>query len=328
MPTITAGRPRRERAEPDDLVDPVEELGPEERRRVAGEVARHDEHDVREVDGAALAVGEAAVVEHLQQHVEHVGVRLLDLVEEHDRVGPAAHRLGELAALLVADVARAARRPGARPRTSPCTRSCRCAPSRGRRRRGTRRARGRARSCRRRSGRGRGTSRSGGSGRDSPARDCGGSRWRPRRRPRPGRRRGVCRSSSMRTSLSTSPSMSLATGTPVQRLTTSATSSASTSSFRKAPWSRWSSASSLGRRVDRALERRAARRSAAAAAPAEVALALEALGLDAALLELGLGRRGSARWPAFSACQRAASSSAALALARRAPPRGARGARR
>ena len=37
--------------------------------------------------------------------VEHVGVGLLDLVEQHDRVGPAAHRLGELAALLVADVA-------------------------------------------------------------------------------------------------------------------------------------------------------------------------------------------------------------------------------
>jgi hypothetical protein len=28
---------------------------------------------LREVDGAALAVGQAAVVEHLQQHVEHVG---------------------------------------------------------------------------------------------------------------------------------------------------------------------------------------------------------------------------------------------------------------
>ena len=67
---------------------------------------RHDEHRVREVDGAALAVGEAAVVEHLEQHVEHVGVRLLDLVEQHDRVRAAAHRLGELPALLVADVAR------------------------------------------------------------------------------------------------------------------------------------------------------------------------------------------------------------------------------
>ena len=37
--------------------------------------------------------------------VEDVGVGLLDLVEQDDRVGPAAHRLGQLAALLVADVA-------------------------------------------------------------------------------------------------------------------------------------------------------------------------------------------------------------------------------
>ena len=36
---------------------------------------------VLEVDRAALAVGQPAVVEHLQQHVEDVRVRLLDLVE-------------------------------------------------------------------------------------------------------------------------------------------------------------------------------------------------------------------------------------------------------
>ena len=39
-------------------------------------------------------------------HVEHFRVRLLDLVEQHDRVGAAADRLGQLARLLVADVAR------------------------------------------------------------------------------------------------------------------------------------------------------------------------------------------------------------------------------
>ena len=68
---------------------------------------------VLEVDGAPLGVGEAAVVEDLQQHVEDVVVRLLDLVEQDDRVGLAPHRLGELAALLVADVAgRRADQPG------------------------------------------------------------------------------------------------------------------------------------------------------------------------------------------------------------------------
>ena len=45
-----------------------------------------------------VAVGQAAVVQDLQQDVEHVRVRLLDLVEEDDAVRPAAHGLGEAAA--------------------------------------------------------------------------------------------------------------------------------------------------------------------------------------------------------------------------------------
>ena len=61
---------------------------------------------VAEVHGAALPVGQAAVVEHLQQDVEDVRVRLLDLVEQDHGVRPAAHGLGQVAALLVADVAR------------------------------------------------------------------------------------------------------------------------------------------------------------------------------------------------------------------------------
>jgi len=31
------------------------------------------------------------IVEDLEQHVEHVGVRLLDLVEQHHRVGAPAN---------------------------------------------------------------------------------------------------------------------------------------------------------------------------------------------------------------------------------------------
>ena len=69
------------------------------------EVRRHDQHGVLEVDRATLGVGQAAVLEDLQQRVEHVGVRLLDLVEEHDGERLAPHGLGELAALFVPDVA-------------------------------------------------------------------------------------------------------------------------------------------------------------------------------------------------------------------------------
>ena len=46
--------------------------------------AGHHDDRVREIDGVAVAVGQAAVVEHLQQDVEHVAVGFFDFVEQHD----------------------------------------------------------------------------------------------------------------------------------------------------------------------------------------------------------------------------------------------------
>ena len=115
-----------------DVVDAVEELGTEVRLErihdlvlhalvahgfvVAGEanvgltqilgteVARHDQHGVAEVDCAALAVGETAFFENLQQDVEDIGVSFFDFVEQHHAEWLAAHGFGELAALFVSDV--------------------------------------------------------------------------------------------------------------------------------------------------------------------------------------------------------------------------------
>src|SRR3954463_5653988 len=122
--------------EDDDLVDAVEELGAEDllelshdpvlhvvvghamvvvadrepERRVARDLRRpdvrgHDHDGVPEVHRAALRVGQATVLEDLQEDVEDVRVGLLDLVEQEHRVRLAAPRLCELAALVVADVA-------------------------------------------------------------------------------------------------------------------------------------------------------------------------------------------------------------------------------
>ena len=65
------------------------------RQRLAAEVRGQHDQGVAEIDRAPLPVGQAAVVEHLQQHVEDVGVRLFDLVEQDHLVGPAPHRLGQ-----------------------------------------------------------------------------------------------------------------------------------------------------------------------------------------------------------------------------------------
>ena len=112
-----------QRGEHDDLVEPVQELGLERLphhphhglllefglQALVGQVLRtqvagHDQNHVAKVDRAALTVGEPSVIEHLQQNVEHLGVRLLDLVEQDHRVRTPPHRFGELTALFVADV--------------------------------------------------------------------------------------------------------------------------------------------------------------------------------------------------------------------------------
>ena len=119
-----------ERLEDDDVVHPVQELGaevplhlPQHRLLhllgpslpegledvLASDVRGHDDDRVPEVDRASLAVRQATVVEDLEEHVEHLRVGLLDLVEEDDRVGPAPHGLGELPPFLEAHVPR--RRP-------------------------------------------------------------------------------------------------------------------------------------------------------------------------------------------------------------------------
>ena len=100
---------RAQRTEDDHVVDTVEKLRAEvlahhahngllsflevvlaleqvRKEQVRSQVRSHDEHGVFEVDGAAFRVGQAAVIHHLQKHVEDVGVRLFDLVEEDDRV--------------------------------------------------------------------------------------------------------------------------------------------------------------------------------------------------------------------------------------------------
>ncbi len=76
---------------------PVEEM-------LGSDVGGHDDHRVPEIDLPPLRIGDPAVVEHLQQGIEDVGVGLLDLVEEHHGVRLTPHRLGELATFVVPDV--------------------------------------------------------------------------------------------------------------------------------------------------------------------------------------------------------------------------------
>ena len=72
----------------------------------APQVARHDDDGVLEVHHASLVVGQTAVVEHLQEDVEYVRMRLFYFIEQNYRVRFAAYGLRELSALIVSYVSR------------------------------------------------------------------------------------------------------------------------------------------------------------------------------------------------------------------------------
>ena len=72
---------------------------------LSAEVAGHYNDSVAEINDPPVAVGQPPVLQDLEQHIEYVGVRLFDFVEQHHPVGAPPHRFGELAALVVADIA-------------------------------------------------------------------------------------------------------------------------------------------------------------------------------------------------------------------------------
>src|SRR5690606_21168253 len=115
-----------QRAEHDDVVYAVQELGLEmlpQRRRHLGlhncpvnslalqdmravDIGRHDDHRVPEVHGASLRIRESPVIQDLQENVEHVRVRLLDLIEKDHRIRATTHCFSKLSTLLIANVSR------------------------------------------------------------------------------------------------------------------------------------------------------------------------------------------------------------------------------
>ena len=103
----------RERLEDHHVVEAVDELRLEVtlhslhhllRGATCPQVGGQDNDGVAEVHSPPLAVGEPTFVEHLQQHVEHLGVRLLHLVEQDHGVGTTAHGLRQLTTLIVANI--------------------------------------------------------------------------------------------------------------------------------------------------------------------------------------------------------------------------------
>ena len=68
-------------------------------------IGGHDQDDVAEIDLLAVVVGQLAVIHDLQQHVEQVRMRLLDLVEQQHAMRMLVDAVGQQAALVEADIA-------------------------------------------------------------------------------------------------------------------------------------------------------------------------------------------------------------------------------
>ncbi len=117
-----------QRLEQHDVVHPVEELrtetGPQLPHDVmarlfadipgrgdpldqvrGADVGGHDDDRVLEIDRTPLTVCHPAIVQYLQQDVEHIRMGLFDFIEEQDAVRLAAHRLGQLSSFFIADIA-------------------------------------------------------------------------------------------------------------------------------------------------------------------------------------------------------------------------------
>ena len=111
--------------ENDDFIEPIDEfgakMGPDRTHHVRfhlfvpggvvttdilrPDVGGHDDHGVPEIHRAPLSVREPAVVEHLEQNVENIGVGLFHLVQQYDLVGPAPYRFRQLSTFFVTHVA-------------------------------------------------------------------------------------------------------------------------------------------------------------------------------------------------------------------------------
>lgn len=111
--------------EADDLIDTVDEFGAQELAqrlhglllRLLGQTAAkadaaallvgacvggHDDDRVLKVDDPALRVGDAAIIENLQQDIQHVRMGLFQLVKQDDGIrGRAADLFGQLTGLVI-----------------------------------------------------------------------------------------------------------------------------------------------------------------------------------------------------------------------------------
>ena len=69
-------------------------------------IGGHDDHRIAEINQSSVTIRQPSFIQHLEQHVEHVPMCFLDLVEQDDGVGMTTNTLCELTAFLIAYISR------------------------------------------------------------------------------------------------------------------------------------------------------------------------------------------------------------------------------
>src|SRR5262245_27369937 len=67
-------------------------------------IRSHNDDRVFEVHRAALSIRETPVVEGLQHNIPHIRMSFFDLIQKYHAVGPTSDALGQISALLIADM--------------------------------------------------------------------------------------------------------------------------------------------------------------------------------------------------------------------------------
>ena len=68
-------------------------LNPQRLDKVTADIAGHDHHHILEADCAAMPIRQATVIKQLEQRIEHLRMRLLDLIEQHHAIRLATNGL-------------------------------------------------------------------------------------------------------------------------------------------------------------------------------------------------------------------------------------------
>src|SRR5580658_2308896 len=95
----------RQQRRPDRRLQSRGTAGTEPCQDLGAGIGRGQDHGIGEVDQLPVAVFEHALVEHLVEDLQHIGMGLLDLVEQQHAIGAALDRFGQHSAAAVADIA-------------------------------------------------------------------------------------------------------------------------------------------------------------------------------------------------------------------------------